>query len=445
MKPKFLIISSQGEILNPKDYSKNLESEYDISKVINREVLDIYEENSNERPKYLEIANRFGFKWEKNAGSGFINYNFKANLIKRLIEKYARKLVHEVGFPIYEVNGSNIFDMENPVVDAYAGLFSERLFKIKEKSKEYVMLYDGSYPQFNLAAEANLSYKNLPFGHFSIADCYRYEQSGELMMLFRNRRFYMPDFHPYFKSIDEAFDWYPKIEKKLKESFKSAGRNFYNLVKVSSEKNWEKYREQIIEIAKRNERDIIIEVRRDGVDRYWIIDVDYGIVDELGQPREIGCIQIDVGNAKRLGIEYKNEKNKSLNPVIIHSAIPGGIERYIYMCLDQFPKFFPEWLYPVQVRLIPISDDYKKFCFDLADKFKAKVRIEVDDNAEPVGKRIKRSKEDLVPFEFVIGEKEVNRAGNWKNLIKKLKYLEKLNKEFVYADLSWPSELSKQI
>src|SRR3989338_11249020 len=137
------------------------------------------------------------------------------------------------------------------------------------------------------------------------------------MFLYRQRRFYMPDVHPYFKSVNEAFEWYPKIEKQLLESSKEVGVEYQIVVEVSSEANWEKYKEKILEIANRLNRNILVAILRDGKDRYWIVNVDYKIVDKLGQSREICCIQIDVENAKRLDIAFSDAKGNKVNQIII--------------------------------------------------------------------------------------------------------------------------------
>ena len=117
-----------------------------------------------------------------------------------------------------------MFSLQHPVVSAYASLYGDRLYQFKSGKLDVVMSYDASYLQFNLASKAPLSHKQLPFAHFSLADCYRHEQSGEMMMLLRQRRFYMPDIHPYFKDADEAFAWFPKLQKQILEAGNAVNR-----------------------------------------------------------------------------------------------------------------------------------------------------------------------------------------------------------------------------
>lgn len=184
----------------------------------------------------------------------------------------------------------------------------------------------------------------------------------------------------------------------------------------------------------------------DGKDRYWIINVDYKIIDQLGQSREICCIQIDVGNESRLDIQYKDKKGKDHHPVIIHSAVPGGIECYLYMIFDNFKESFPLWLQPAQIRLIPVGEKHVAFCKRLVDKSKhLPVRIEIDDRDEHLNKRIKQAHEDLVPFVVVIGDKEMSSRENLKEFNNALNKVIKSSKNKPFIPLSYPNLISMQV
>lgn len=435
MKNKYLVINKEGKIYKAEQYLKLKQCSDEMNICIRREVLNEKWESAN-MSDYISIANKLGFSWEDNSEIGFLNYNYKADLIKRLVEGYARNLVNNVGMPVYEVKGSNFFGLKHPVVQAYAGLFGDRLFQ----SNGMVMSYDASYPQFNLASKMRLNEKDFPFAHFSLSDCYRFEQSGECMLLYRNRRFFMPDIHPYFKDVDQAWKWYPRFEEQLKNSFKLAGREYINIAKISSEENWEKYKENIIDMAVKNRKEILIDIKIGGDEKYWIVDIDYGIIDQFEQFREIGCIQIDVGNAKRLGIRYSDKNGEEKHPVIIHSAIPGGIERYIYMLVDNY-KNFPIDFQPIQLRIIPVSEKFVDFGMELI-KENSDIRIDIDDRDESVGKRIKLAHEEGISNVLVVGEREIESED-------KIQAFNNVRKSFCIdvpcIPISWPRKVSERI
>lgn len=350
---KHFILSQQKRVVEIDDYLKLPKIDSEFERFVRREALgEILVKQSNDKPAYLAPASRLGFNWEANADIGHVQYNYKANLMRRLVQDYARQLVHRLGIPVYEVNGANMFSLQHPVVSAYASLYGDRLYQFKSGKFDVVMSYDASYPQFNLVSKTPLRHKQLPFAHFSLADCYRHEQSGEMMMLLRQRRFYMPDIHPYFKDTNEAFAWFPKLHERILEAGKAAKRVYQVVIEIPSEKVWQEYRSYIEQIPISLGSDVLVNIIEDGKDRYWVVNVDYKIIDKLGQAREIACIQIDIGNAPRLNIHYIDDKGQEKHPVIIHSAIPGGIERYLYIVFDNFEQGLPLWLNPVHIRLI---------------------------------------------------------------------------------------------
>jgi threonyl-tRNA synthetase len=443
---KYFVLNQNKQIVEINDYLKQPGIDNEFARFIRREALgEILVEQSNDKPSYMQYANKLGFRWEPNADIGHVQYDYKANLMRRLVQDYARQLVHELGMPIYEVNGANMFSLNHPVVSAYASLYGDRLYQFKSGDHDVVMSYDASYPQFNLAAKAPLSYKQLPFAHFSISDCYRHEQSGEMLLLLRQRRFFMPDIHPYFKDAAEAFAWFPKLQAKIVEAAVDAGRHYQVVIEVPSVKIYEEYLGYIEKIPGQLGADVLVNILEDGNDRYWVVNVDYKVIDKQGQSREIGCIQVDIGNAPRLNIHYIDKDASRKHPVIIHSAIPGGIERYLYLLFNNFEEQgLPLWLQPVQVRLLPVGADFIEACQKLVKKYeKLPLRIEIDDRSISLSAKLKMAHEDLVPNKVVIGQKEVD--GNYAELEKLLKQLAKEVKGKPFIRREWPAEVSGQL
>ena len=216
------------------------------------------------------------------------------------------------------------------------------------------------------------------------------------------------------------------------------------MIEVPSEKVWQEYRSHIEQIPISLCADVLVNIIEDGKDRYWVVNVDYKIIDKLGQAREIACIQVDIGNASRLNIQYIDEDGKAKHPAIIHSAIPGGIERYLYIVLDNFEQGLPLWLSPVQIRLIPVGGEYVKHCKQLIEQFAGlPLRIEVDDRSISVSSRLKAAYQDYVPHKLVIGQKEVdNGYSELKQLVKKLA-IEVKGMPFILRE--WPAEVSRQL
>lgn len=170
----------------------------------------------------------------------------------------------------------------------------------------------------------------------------------------------------------------------------AANRAYQVVIEVPSEKVWQEYQSYIEQIPVSLGADVLVNILEDGKDRYWVVNVDYKIIDKLGQAREIACIQVDIGNAPRLNIHYIDENGQKKHPVIIHSAIPGGIERYLYILFDNFEQGLPVWLSPAQIRLIPVGAEYVEHCQRLIAKYaNLPLRIEVDDRSISVSSKLK--------------------------------------------------------
>jgi threonyl-tRNA synthetase len=441
---KYFVLNKHKQMMDAASYLKNLDRENDFARFIRREVFgESLAPERKGKPDYLNYANKLGFNWEERSESGFVQYNHKADLMRRLVMDYARRLVGEIGFPVYEVSGSNLFNLEHPVVKAYAALYGDRLYRFNSGGNDVVLSYDASYPQFNLAGKKPLSYRQLPFAHFSVSDCYRHEQSGELMLLMRQRRFYMPDIHPYFRDIEEAFRWFPLMQAKIIESARNNGKSYQVIVEVASQEVWEEYRHRIEEIPRWLDADVLVKVLDDGQDRYWIVNVDYKYIDQLGQSREIACIQVDVGNASRLGINYIDEEGRSQSSIIVHSAIPGGVERFLYILFDSFDSGFPLWLHPIQLRLLPVNSNYVEDCQAFLKEIDGlPLRVEIDDRNISVSAKVKSAYQDLVPHKVVIGERD--KESGFASVRELIANLAANCQNMPFLPRGWPMELSRQ-
>ncbi|MFQ5986974.1 MAG: His/Gly/Thr/Pro-type tRNA ligase C-terminal domain-containing protein, partial [Thermoplasmata archaeon] len=150
-----------------------------------------------------------------------------------------------------------------------------------------------------------------------------------------------------------------------------------------------------------------------GQNFYWTVNVEYMIEDAERRAREIATVQIDVGNAKRFGITFANEEGKRRYPLILHTAILGSVERYLYTILDTAVAeekagrkgTLPLWLNPEQVRLLPVAEDHREMAAEMADALVG-VRVGIDDRSATVAKKVREAKQDWVGYVVVVGERE---------------------------------------
>ncbi|MFQ5910249.1 MAG: threonine--tRNA ligase [Thermoplasmata archaeon] len=408
----FLVLTPDGDEHNPQEYAAGSEA---FQVMMKKEALKV-EHEAAEKPAYLRLCRKFGLEWEPLSDAGHMRYNPIGALIFDLCADYATMVVNSIGLPVMQIKGTNMFDLTEPAISEHAELFGDRLYTLETERKSLVMRYAACHQQFAMIKDWNMSYRQLPFGAFEVADSYRLEQSGETMLAFRVRRMNMPDLHVFCRDEDEAREWFLRLHDRIMEEIKDLGRDYEILINVSSREAYEQEKGLILEVLKREEKEGLIHFYLSGKNFYWTVNIEYVILDAMKREREIGTVQIDVGNAERFGIDYADKDGKKRFPIILHSAMIGTIERYIYTILDaavQLEKegkvgYLPLWLTPEQVRFVPVSDEYLQRASELGEQLRENsVRVGIDDTGGSVSKRVRDAKTDWVYYVIVVGKKEV--------------------------------------
>jgi len=408
-KPEYLVLPLDGKAEQPEKY-RFKKGEEDFRVLVEKEALK-QEAAGGEEPRFVDLLKRFGFEWEPSSDSGHMRYGPKAALMVDLVGDYAWQSVNEFNIPSFSIKGTNLFNLEVPAIKEHADLFGERLYTIRTDDKEYILKYAACFQQFSMLKDWTVSYKQIPFGMFEIADSYRLEQSGECLLGFRLRRFYMPDYHIFCNDQKQAKEVSIRVHEKIHEKVRELGAEYvslYNLTKSFFEKN----RDFLKELVAIEKKPVLLHFVPEGK-YYWVINVEYNIIDELKRPREIATFQIDIGNAKRFGIKYVDEKGKDVYPPILHIAVLGGIERYIFTVFDTALKqknpSLPLWLSPIQVRVIPVSDTFTKQAEKITDEIdKNCIRVDLDNRTLSLNKKIREAETEWINYVLVIGQKEID-------------------------------------
>jgi len=225
----------------------------------------------------------------------------------------------------------------------------------------------------------------------------------------------MPDLHVVCRDEIEAREKFKVLDRRIFDEVEVLGREYDMLVNFSSKKAYDENKHLILELCKEHDRPALVHFYPEGINYYWTVNIEYHIMDQMNRAREIGTVQIDIGNAKRFGITYADEKAEKVNPVILHTAVIGTIERYLYTLLDTavgiekkgVPGYLPVWVNPEQVRLMPVSEVHLSKAKEIAKELESKgIRVSVDDTDATVGKKVRRSKQDWCSYAAVIGDKE---------------------------------------
>lgn len=258
------------------------------------------------------------------------------------------------------------------------------------------------------------SYKDLPKRYTEFGTVYRYEQSGELHGLTRVRGFTQDDAHIFCtpEQLDQEFK---NVIDLVLYVFGSLGfENFTAQVSIRDKENPDKYigeastwdlaEQAIINAAKDKGLDYVIE---EGEAAFYGPKLDFMVKDAIGRSWQLGTIQVDYNLPKRFELTYTGADNQQHQPVMIHRAPFGSMERFIAVLLEHTGGNFPLWLTPEQVILLPISDKYQKYSEKVLELLEnSEIRALVDNRSEKTGRKIRDAEMSKIPFMIIVGEKE---------------------------------------
>ena len=259
------------------------------------------------------------------------------------------------------------------------------------------------------------SYRDLPVRYAEFGTVYRYEQSGELHGLTRVRGFTQDDAHIFCtpeqvqEEIGNVIDLVLYIFKTL--DFKDyiaqiSLRDPDNPAKyIGSSDNWDIAEKAIAEVAKEKGLETITE---QGEAAFYGPKLDFMVRDALGRKWQLGTVQLDYNLPERFELEYVGADNEKHRPVMIHRAPFGSMERFVAIVIEHCAGKFPLWLTPEQVRILPISEKYHDYAQSLLEVLENyDIRALVDERAEKIGRKIRDTEVEKVPYMLIIGEKEV--------------------------------------
>src|SRR6267143_161998 len=407
LKSEYMVMDEKGELHDPESFQYGPGMK-EFKSLVEKEALK--KGRTGGEPRYLEYARRFGLEWESYADLGQMRFGPESDMIIQLLSDYANMVIRTIGIPILNGRGTNMFDVDVKPIKEHLQLFGSRAYELDVDERTFVLRYAACFQQFSMVKDWTLSYRTLPFGTFEVADSYRLEQSGELLLSFRLRKFLMPDLHIYLKNVGEAIRIGDKIHRTIYDEIRKINREYvsiYNTTRSFFQHN----KELFIEMARVEKKPLLLNFVPEG-HYYWVLNVEYNIVDDLDRPREIGTFQIDVGNAQRFDIHYANEKGEREYPVIIHTAVIGGLERYLFALLDSAVRMerqgkkpmLPVWVSPVHARVIPLSKQLVKDGMVILEKLEeAGIRADLDDRDDTLQSRIRDAELSWVPYIVVFG------------------------------------------
>lgn len=333
----------------------------------------------------------------------------KGMIIFRELEKYLREVLDEAGYQ--EISTPILVKKALWERSGHWDHFKENMF-IVEVDEETYSLKPMNCPESTIVYKSKLrSYRDLPIRLSEIGRLHRNEVSGALGGMLRVRQITMDDAHLFVRP-DQILPEIQKLLKLVNEFYKLFGFEPSYFLSTLPEKAmgspelWNQAEESLKQALLVNEIPFKV---NEGDGAFYGPKIDIQVKDAINRSWQTATIQLDFQMPERFDLEYIDENDSRKRPIMIHRAIFGSFERFIGILTEHFAGYFPLWISPIQVVVLPISENFTDFASMIYDRlFSNNIRVELDQRNEKIGYKIREWELQKVPYMLIIGEKEVS-------------------------------------
>jgi threonyl-tRNA synthetase len=352
------------------------------------------------------------FSFPDELGPGLAVFHPKGGVIRKVMEDYSRRR-HEVSG--YEfVNTPHISKEHLFEISGHLPHYAEGMFPPIQFDEQNYRLKAMNCPMHNLIFKSRgRSYRELPLRLFEFGTVYRYEKSGVVHGLTRSRGFTQDDSHIYCtkeqmpQELDTLLTFvldllrdYGLTEFELELSTRDDSDKF-----IGSDEDWEEATEALRLAAEKQNLPLVPDP---GGAAYYGPKISVQAKDAIGRSWQMSTIQVDFNQPKRFGLEYTAADGSHQQPVMIHRALFGSIERFFAVLLEHYAGAFPAWLAPVQAVGIPIGDAHVEYLERFASAARKQgLRVEVDSSSDRMQKKIRNAQKQKVPFMVIAGDEDM--------------------------------------
>ncbi len=353
------------------------------------------------------------FSIQELAGPGLIFWHPKGGIIRKEMEDWMRAEYLKRGYSL--VYTPHVARRQLWQTSGHEGYYAQNMFDVMELDDAEYRLKPMNCPFHILIYKDSLkSYRDLPVRLGELGTVYRYERSGVMHGLLRVRGFTQDDAHIFCtpeqieKEIADCVEFardvlkdfgFDKFQTELSTWNPADRRNF-----VGSDEQWNGATSSLEKVLK----ELNIEYTTiPGEAAFYGPKIDIKLVDAIGRLWQLSTVQFDFNLPQRFGLEYVAEDGSRKQPVMVHRALYGSVERFFGVLIEHYAGAFPVWLSPVQAVMIPISERHAEYANKFAAQLKAVgVRVHVDARNEKMNAKIREHAMQKVPFLLVVGDKE---------------------------------------
>ncbi len=355
------------------------------------------------------------FTFSQRVGPGLPLWLPKGAQLRERLENFLKKVQRDTGYE--PVITPHIGLKELWVTSGHYAKYGKDSFQpinTPQEGEEFLLKPMNCPAHCEIYKSKPRSYRDLPVRLAEFGTVYRYEQSGELHGLTRVRGFTQDDAHIFCRP-DQLREEFLKVIDIVLYIFKTLDfEEFETQVSlrdpedkekyIGSDENWEKAEQAILEAVEAKGMDTVVEY---GEAAFYGPKLDFMVRDALGRKWQLGTIQVDYNLPERFELEYIGADNQKHQPVMIHRAPFGSLERFVAVLIEHTAGKFPLWLAPDQAILLPISEKYHDYAEKVSNYLKNyDIRTLIDERSEKIGKKIRDSELKRIPYLLIIGEKE---------------------------------------
>jgi threonyl-tRNA synthetase len=342
---------------------------------------------------------------ENSPGSPF--WHPKGMVIWNELEDLRRRENAKRGY--VEVKTPLLYDIETYITSGHYENYEENMYFVKGHGDEKPLaLKPMNCPgHMLLFGSRRRSYRELPLRYAESSTLHRDERGGTLHGLLRVRHVTQDDAHVFVteEQIQEEIHGMVEYARYLYDLFGLSARAELSTrpeKRLGTDEQWDRAEAALEAALKRHEIDYVVSP---GEGTFYGPKIDLHMTDSLGRSWQMGTIQLDYQMPTRFGLTYSGADNTDHDPVVIHRALLGSLERFTGILIEHYAGAFPFWLAPVQIRIIPVGEDHRESARALKEQLGG-YRVEVDERDETVGKRIRDAELEKIPYVVVYGHKE---------------------------------------
>lgn len=350
------------------------------------------------------------FTIQEDAGGGLVFWHPKGSRVRRIMEDFWKDQHVANGYELLYT--PHVANVELWKTSGHFDFYQESMFDQMQVEDEQYQLKPMNCPFHCLVYKDGLrSYRELPLRWAEMGTVYRYERSGTLHGLMRVRGFTQDDAH-IFCLPDQLADEIRRVLDLTESILKRFGFNEYEVMlstrpekSVGSDDIWDRATAALQEALSVKGWEYSID---DGGGAFYGPKIDIKIKDAIGRLWQCSTVQCDFNLPQRFQLEYVDSDGSRQQPIMVHRAIFGSVERFFGVLVESYAGEFPMWLAPVQLKLLPVTDGARAFCLDVAARAKqSDLRVEVDMSGERLGKMVRNAEQERLPLMAIVGEREV--------------------------------------